>query len=142
MTIEVRPAAFDDADSFRQVMAHAFGFDPNEKTHERFQTMWEPDRSRCAYDDGKMVATLGTFSLQLSVPGAVLPAGGTSMVAVLPSHRRQGLLRKLMVAHLQDVDEREEPLAALWASESSIYGRFGFGTASSSVDIKAPTAYG
>jgi predicted acetyltransferase len=45
----------------------------------------------------------------------------------------------MMLAHLQDVTERSEPIAALWASESSIYGRFGFGAASTSVDVKVPT---
>ena len=142
MTIEIRPAAPEEAASFRRVMGHAFGFDPNEKTLDRFHSLWEPARSRNAYDGGKMVATLGAFSLQLSVPGAVLPAAGTSMVAVLPSHRRRGLLRKMMLSHLDDVAEHEEPVAALWASESSIYGRFGFGTASSAVDVTAPTAHG
>jgi predicted acetyltransferase len=141
MTIEIRAAAPEEAAPFRQVMGHAFGFDPNEKTLDRFHSLWEPERSRNAYDDGKMVATLGVISLQLTVPGAALPAAGTSMVAVLPSHRRQGLLRKMMLAHLDDVAEHEEPIAALWASESSIYGRFGFGTASSAVDVTAPTAH-
>ena len=141
MSIEIRPAAPDEAASFRRVMGHAFGFDPNEKTLDRFHTLWEPERSRNAYDEEKMVATLGAFSLQLTVPGAVLPAGGTTMVAVLPTHRRQGLLRKMMLSHLEDVAEREEPIAALWASESSIYGRFGFGTASNAIDVKAPTAH-
>ncbi|MGH8959232.1 MAG: GNAT family N-acetyltransferase [Acidimicrobiia bacterium] len=141
MTFEIRPAAPQEAASFRRVMGHAFGFDPNEKTIDRFNSLWEPERSRNAYEGETMVATLGAFSLQLTVPGAVLPAGGTSMVAVLPSHRRQGLLRRMMLAHLNDVAEHEEPIAALWASESSIYGRFGFGTASSAVDITAPTAH-
>lgn len=140
MSIEIRPAAPEEAASFRRVMGHAFGFDPSENTLDRFHTLWEPERSRNAYEGEKMVATLGAFSLQLTVPGAVLPAGGTTMVAVLPTHRRQGLLRKMMLSHLDDVAEHEEPIAALWASESSIYGRFGFGTASNAIDVTAPTA--
>jgi predicted acetyltransferase len=53
-----------------------------------------------------------------------------TVVAVLPTHRRRGLLRRLMEAQLRDVREREEPVAALWASEETIYGRFGYGLAS------------
>ena len=37
----------------------------------------------------------------------------------------------MMVHQLEQVAKRGEPLAALWASESLIYGRFGYGPASS-----------
>jgi predicted acetyltransferase len=57
------------------------------------------------------------------------------MVAVAPTHRRQGLLRTMMRAHLDDVAEHQEPIAALWASDSAIYGRFGYGCASICYDI-------
>jgi predicted acetyltransferase len=82
------------------------------------------------YEDGQIVATSGAFSLDLAVPGASLPAGGTTNVTVRTTHRRRGLLTAMMRAHLEDVREREEPLAALWASESGIYPRFGYGVAS------------
>jgi predicted acetyltransferase len=82
-----------------------------------------------------MIATSGAFSLELTVPGATVPTGGTTMVAVLPTHRRRGALRLMMRAHLADVREREEPLAALWASDSGIYGRFGYGLASQHQDL-------
>lgn len=141
MAIEVRPARPDEAEDFRRVMGVTFGMDPNPETMDRFTQIWEPDRSLCAYDDGKMVATLGTFSLNVAVPGGELPMGGTTQVAVLPTHRRQGLLRRLMSGHLQDVAGRGELVAALWASESSIYGRFGFGVASARYDLAIPTAH-
>ena len=51
------------------------------------------------------------------------------MVGVYPTHRRRGALRAMMDAQLRDVHERGEPLAALWASEETIYGRFGYGLA-------------
>jgi predicted acetyltransferase len=50
-------------------------------------------------------------------------------VAVQPTHRRRGILTGLMRRQLEDIHERGEPLAALWASESVIYGRFGYGPA-------------
>lgn len=55
--------------------------------------------------------------------------GGTTVVAVQPTHRRRGILRELMKNHLDEVASRGEPLAGLWASESTIYGRFGYGPA-------------
>jgi predicted acetyltransferase len=81
------------------------------------------------------VGTGGAFSLQLTVPGAIAATGGTTMVSVLPTHRRRGVLRQMMRHHLEDVRERGEPLAALWASESGIYGRFGYGAAVQMLDL-------
>ena len=43
----------------------------------------------------------------------------------------------MMRAQLADVRERGEPLAALWASEETIYGRFGYGLASQDAMIRA-----
>lgn len=141
MAIEIRPADPEEAQSFAKTMGLVFAWDPPPENVERFQRTWEPTRSQCAFDDGQMVATLGTFSLELTIPGGPIPAGGTTQVSVLPSHRRRGLLRRLITAHLAEVREREEMVAALWASESSIYGRFGFGTASSSVEMSIPVRH-
>jgi predicted acetyltransferase len=59
-----------------------------------------------------------------------------TMVGVNPTHRRRGMLRQLMARQLDDVAAREEPIAILTASESSIYGRFGYGLASSHAVIE------
>ena len=65
------------------------------------------------------------------MPGQeVLPAAGVTFVAVLPTHRRRGVLRSLMRRQLADIRYRGEPLAVLWASESVIYSRYGYGSAS------------
>ena len=61
--------------------------------------------------------------------GARLPMAAVSMVTVHPTHRRRGVLRRVMDAQLDDVARRGEPLAGLTASEASIYERFGYGTA-------------
>ncbi len=142
MAIEIRPAEPAEASNFARTMAGVFAWDLEDANLERFKTTWEPERSHCAYDNGKMVATLGTLSLEFSVPGGTIRAGGTTQVSVLPSHRRQGILRKLMTAHLREVADRGEAVAALWASEASIYGRFGFGPATSALEVKIPTQYG
>jgi predicted acetyltransferase len=54
---------------------------------------------------------------------------------VYPTHRRRGVLRAMMRAQLDDIHARGEPIAALWASEESIYGRFGYGMASYTGEI-------
>ena len=54
------------------------------------------------------------------------------MVAVLPTHRRRGILRSMMRRQLADIAARgQEPIAALWAAETPLYGRYGYGRASS-----------
>ncbi len=58
------------------------------------------------------------------------------MVGVATTHRRQGILTRLMARQLDDVVERGEALAILTASETSIYGRFGYGWAASSVVVE------
>ena len=42
----------------------------------------------------------------------------------------------MMDAQLRDIHERGEPIAALWASEETIYGRFGYGIAAWAGEIK------
>ena len=60
------------------------------------------------------------------------------MVGVHPTHRRRGLLVRMMEEQLADVAARSEPLAVLTASETAIYGRFGYGLATFSSLLVAP----
>jgi predicted acetyltransferase len=55
---------------------------------------------------------------------------GLTLVTVRPTHRRRGILRELMRAHLEDARHRGFPISGLWASDAPIYGRFGYGLAS------------
>lgn len=134
MPLEFRAVAPDEFETMRQTMGLVFGFDPPEGD-ERFRRLVPLDRTRCGFDNGKMVSTCGTFGLEMTVPGGIVECGGTTMISVAPTHRRRGLLREMMRAHLDDVKEHEEPIAALWASDSAIYGRFGYGCASLCYEI-------
>ena len=68
--------------------------------------------------------------LEMSVPGGAAPVAGVANVAVQPTHRRRGVMSMMMRHQLHDCHARGEPLAALFASESGIYGRFGYGIGS------------
>ena len=72
----------------------------------------------------------------MSIPGAFVRAAGVTLVGVLPTHRRRGILRSLMRAQLDDIHERGEPIAYLWASEDPLYGRYGYGIASFTGNIE------
>ena len=96
----------------------------------RFTQVLEIGRMHAAFEGDEIVGGAGAFSFDLSVPGGSLPCAGVTVVGVYPTHRRRGVLRAMMRAQLDDVHERGEPIAALWASEETIYGRFGYGLAS------------
>jgi predicted acetyltransferase len=127
----IRPIAEAEFDEFSLADQHAFHEGPP-SAHRRARVLreFEFDRSLAAFDGAQPVATAGAYSFTLSVPGALVPAAGVTWVSVLPTHRRRGILSGLMRRQLTDIHERGEPLAVLWASESGIYGRFGYGRAS------------
>lgn len=83
-----------------------------------------------AGDDEDIVGQSMYLDLALTVPGgAVLPAAGISYVAVAPTHRRRGILRSMYTELHQRIADARYPVAALTASEGGIYGRFGYGPA-------------
>jgi predicted acetyltransferase len=141
MSVEVRPARPEDVIGTLRPVFHYFGREPNEESARRFVRVLAPERMHAAWEDGQIVGGASAFEFQLTVPGAVVPAAGITVVGVLPTHRRRGVLTELMRAQLHDVHERGEPLAGLWASEGAIYGRFGYGVASLCGEIDLPRVY-
>ena len=87
-------------------------------------------RSIAVFDKGNVVGGAHSHLLEMSVPGGVAAVAGVSNVAVQPTHTRRGIMTRMMRHQLDGIHERGEPLAALFASESAIYGRFGYGVGS------------
>jgi len=133
----IRPIEEDDLDGFMNVDEHAFNTSPWSEGDRRVALdRFEFDRTLAAFDGSTQVGVTMCYSFRLSVPGQeVLPAAGVTFVSVLPTHRRRGVLRSLMLRQLADVRDRGEPLAILWASEAVIYGRYGYGRASWHLDF-------
>jgi predicted acetyltransferase len=125
-------------------IVHYFGRErPHEEWAERWLRNFELGRMLAAIDDGAIVGGAGAFGLRMTVPGgAQLGTAGVTVVGVLPTHRRRGILRSMMRVQLDDIHERGEPLAALWASEETIYGRYGYGIASLVVGFEIPRVWG
>lgn len=91
---------------------------------------FDPARTIGAFDGGRCVGTLRSIPRDLTVPGgATLPASGVTGVTVTATHRRRGLLSRMMAVDLAAARDRGEPVAILIAAEYPIYGRFGFGPA-------------
>jgi predicted acetyltransferase len=110
-------------------IGHYFGGAWAEEDARRFERLLPLDRMYAAVDGDAIVAGAGSIPFELTVPGGVVPCAGVTVVGVLPTHRRRGILTRLMETQLADVRERGEPVAALWASEETIYRRFGYGLA-------------
>jgi predicted acetyltransferase len=138
--IEVRQCGSIDELRRAFVIWHYFGGDePTDEDVERFAPLLPPERMHAAWDGDEIVGGAGSFLLDLTVPGGrSVPAAGTSVVGVLPTHRRRGVLTALMRAQLDAFHERGEPVAYLWASEPTIYGRYGYGLGALSGAFELP----
>ena len=140
MALEVRPCT--SPDEFRQAITPIttyFGAaSPDERHADRLLQVLPPERVFAAWDGDQVVGGLGALPLQLTVPGGRVPAAGVTVAGVLPTHRRRGVLRTMMRALLDACRQQGEPVAYLWATEDTIYGRFGFGLASLAGGIDMP----
>jgi predicted acetyltransferase len=131
VAIEVRPcASVEELRDALNVISHYFGSENQLEDAERFAQWIELDRMLGAWDGERMVGGAGAFSYVMSVPGGEVAAAGVTVVGVLPTHRRRGVLTAMMKEQLSDSRERGDKIAYLWASEGTIYGRFGYGLAS------------
>jgi predicted acetyltransferase len=132
----LRPVTRDELTEFTMTPLTVFG---ERFEAARFELDWtsvELDRTLAAFDGDEMVGTGRLYSLELTMPGGrLLPAAGVSWIAVLPTHRRRGILSAIKRTQLDDAAERGEALAILYASESGIYRRFGYGVATSSMSV-------
>ena len=143
MPWEVRPTR--DLDEFKRAVGsigHYFGgWPPDDESAQRFAGNLPFERMHAAFDGDRIVGGAGAFPFELTVPGGTVACGGVTVVGVLPTHRRRGILTAMMRAQLEDIRERGEPIAALWASEEVIYRRYGYGLASLSCEMALPSGY-
>jgi predicted acetyltransferase len=136
---DVRPVA--DQDEYGRAIGaigQYFNPPPSEELLERFTRTMPHERMHAAFEDEAIVGGAGALPFELSVPGGSLQCAGVTAVGVHPTHRRRGVLRSMMDTQLRDVHERGEPIAALWASEETIYARFGYGIASWAGELRVP----
>jgi predicted acetyltransferase len=123
------PVAPEEFEAFAVAVAHGFHDEWPADRIDLIRRNWEPERSLAIRDGGRIVATTGIATFEVTVPGGPVPMAGVTAVTVQPTHRRRGLLTALMRAQLDGLRDGGEALAGLWASESRIYGRFGYGPA-------------
>ncbi|MGO9218580.1 MAG: GNAT family N-acetyltransferase [Streptosporangiaceae bacterium] len=127
----IRAVGENEFDAFHRTNEHAFHDSPPSQRHRaEMLDRLELDRTLAAFDGATPVASAGAWSFRMTVPGALAAAAGVTWIAVMPSYRRRGILSSMMRRQIDDIHERGEPIAVLWASDARIYGRFGYGRAS------------
>ncbi|MEV0282244.1 GNAT family N-acetyltransferase [Streptomyces sp. NPDC050610] len=137
MSLEVRTIAESDVPDWCRAMHVGFLRRPTVSKEEAEVRLAGMDLARTqgafdadAHGGGRCVATFRSFAQQLTaVGGAAVPANAVSNVTVSPTHRRRGLLSRMMDADLRLAKERGDAVATLISAEYPIYGRYGFGPA-------------
>ena len=138
--LHIRTSTAEDFSQLATLISGAFLQDVDEETLDLHRLVTEPERSHVITDGDLIVGTGGVLTRDLTVPGGALPAAHVTAVAVASTHRRRGLLTRIMTAQLEAVrDNGVEPIAVLWASEGAIYGRYGYGLACWQVHYEIPT---
>ncbi|MFT4200373.1 GNAT family N-acetyltransferase [Gordonia sp. (in: high G+C Gram-positive bacteria)] len=141
--LQFRHAVDDDWPEIFAADARAFGSDA-----PRDDALKANERGRIANEDvviardpalpgEPLVGQAMYYRLAMSVPGgARLDFPGLTWVSVAATHRRRGILRELLTRLRAKWHAEGHPIAALWASEGTIYGRFGFGPALFADDVR------
>lgn len=133
----MRPIVPDELPAYKRTDEYGFGFRHEPSESRLGWAEAELDRTVAVFDGDEVVGTGRNYSLELTLPGgAIIPASGVSWISVRPTHRRQGILRRMMTYLVEEGAQRGEPASILTASEGGIYGRFGFGVATRVLGVK------
>lgn len=141
MTIEYRQFTEGEHRKFFTAMERGFGghYEPSKAAYQ-LDRGFEPEMSMGAFDGEDVVGTSGSIPFESAVPGgAIIKNAGVTAVTVATTHRRQGILTNMMDRLLRQEREKGHIVASLWASESIIYGRFGYGMSIQHENFKIDT---
>ena len=138
MTPLLRRPTADDLPAIAATDGRAFGWHHTDSDIEDFRPLFDPERFvvACDPDDGAIVGVAGSFPFDLTLPGgASMAIEGVTWVAVSATHRRRGILRAMMADLHRGYIDSGDAVSLLTASEGGIYGRFGYGPATSEREI-------
>jgi predicted acetyltransferase len=128
----IRPITGDELAAWFAASGTAFyvwANDPHAMAEFRRPTI-EIDRAIGAFEDGTIVGTFRSFATRLTLPGGGrIPVNAVSAVTVRPTHRRQGILTRMISDDTRRAAARGDAASILIAAEWPIYGRFGYGPA-------------
>ena len=143
MDVEIRPVTAEEFPDYLKSEHIPFGVQISDEEMKFQAPRFGQWNTLAAFEAGRIVATAGDWDMQLTVPGGrEVHAPGVTAVAVLPTHRRRGLLTAMMRQQLDTYRGRGEVVATLLAAESLIYGRFGYGWATTSMAAELDRTHG
>ena len=128
--IEFREGREQERFAFLKTMHRGFSghFNADPGRLEYNKAGWAPmSNSVCAFDGDEIVGTTSWVGFELTVPGGKMEFMGVTDVTVAATHTRRGIMREMMRRVLVKGRDAGQHTAGLWASESNIYGRFGYG---------------
>jgi predicted acetyltransferase len=129
MDVEIRTIAEDEFETWMRAIESAFGGHVSPEDVQNERKVIDPARCLAAFDGDNIVGCASSVVFEMTVPGGTIPTVGITGVGVVPTHRRRGVNTALMRRQLDDIRDEGFAIAALFASEGGIYGRFGYGLA-------------
>jgi predicted acetyltransferase len=129
MDVEIRTIAEDEFETWMRAIESAFGGHVSPEDVQNERKVIDPARCLAAIDGVNIVGCASSVVFEMTVPGGTIPTVGITGVGVVPTHRRRGVNTALMRRQLDDIRDEGFAIAALFASEGGIYGRFGYGLA-------------
>jgi predicted acetyltransferase len=140
MDVEIRTIAEDEFESWMRAIESAFGGHVSPEDVQNERKVIDPARCLAAMDGNDIVGCASSVVFEMTVPGGTIPTVGITGVGVVPTHRRRGVNTALMRRQLDDIRDEGCAIAALFASEGGIYGRFGYGVATFEAHVDVETA--
>ncbi|QKG20974.1 GNAT family N-acetyltransferase [Actinomadura verrucosospora] len=138
--LEIRDVPEADVDGMIDFSGLVFHQRIRERDLERWRWMMRRAERIGAWSGGVRAGQLATLPMRLAVPGGTVDCSAITAVGVLPTHRRRGVLSAMIERMHADAIAAGRPVAALWASEGAIYGRYGFGLADRAVELEVDTS--
>lgn len=140
MDVDLRTLTPPDVEPAFASLERAFGGTPHPDDVPVELSVVDPARFYAAYDGDAPVATAGSFDFTMTVPGGPVPVACVTWVGVLPTYRRRGILDALMTRQLADLHASGTAVAALWATEAAIYGRYGYAPSAWMLNVTVPSS--
>jgi len=129
-SFELRPIQAHEIEAYAACQGSAFGGRYTADELESLAKELPLERSLAVFGGGDLVATSASHGVSMTLPGLVrCDVAAVTDVSVAPTHRRRGLLTSMMRRQFDDLRSGKEAVAALYASEGGIYGRYGYGPA-------------
>ncbi len=126
MSLEIRPIRASELDAFNNIARTVFAGDD-----DQMNVVMPGDWTLCGFEGGVMATSYAWWPLTMLLNGAPVPFAGVTMVGTLPYYRRRGHLRSIVTEHFRRLHEQgERSIAALFASRTAIYQRYGYAVVS------------